>query len=66
MPYVPILLVSLVIMILAYWTAMKSLPTRRKSNAPVKKKFLPSEKFEGYRKGYIFKKGNLGLGYYFD
>ena len=66
MPYAPILLVSLVIMILAHWMAMKSLPTKQKSYALVKKKFIPAEKFEGYRKGYIFKKGNLGLGYYFD
>ena len=28
--------------------------------------FEPSDTFKGYKNGYVFKKGNRGLGYYLD
>ena len=40
-----------------------------KVNKPTKKvrfQFLPSEKFTGAKKGYIFKMDKNGLGYYID
>ena len=29
-------------------------------------KFMPTESFEGSRFGFMFKKGAMGLGYYYD
>ena len=29
-------------------------------------KFIPSAKFEGKKEGYVFKKNDLGIGYYLD
>ena len=40
------------------------------STNPVKKlnfvEFEPSDTFKGHKNGYVFKKGNRGLGYYLD
>merc|ERR1711966_503078 len=37
-----------------------------KSAAEEKHDFIPAKKFDGAKKGYVFKKSNLGVGYYKD
>ena len=38
----------------------------RSSSTFLKKAFIPSARYDGSRKGYVFKKGDKGLGYYVD
>lgn len=67
MQYVPVFL-FFIIALLAYWVTMKSFPAvpKKKNRTLNKNAFLSKTKFEGHRVGYVFKNGNLGLGYYVD
>lgn len=37
-----------------------------KSASLIRENFISSEKFAGYKKGYVFKNDSQGLGYYID
>lgn len=66
MQYVPVFL-FFIIALLAYWVTMKSFPdVPKKKNKTPKSEFVSKSKFEGHKVGYVFKNGNLGLGYYVD
>ena len=65
MQYAPIFL-FLIIMLLAYWVTMKSIIVPPKNSSSSNVDFIPSLNFKGYKRGYVFKKGNLGIGYYKD
>ena len=60
------------IALLAYWNFVKSLSVRKShkkrnnTSSAMKVNFIATLKFEGHKVGYVFKKGNLGLGYYVD
>ena len=68
MQYAPIFLVFLIITFLAYWVTMKSIivPPKKRKKETTTSNFIPKQKFTGHKHGYVFKKGNLGLGYYKD
>lgn len=74
MQYAPVFL-FFIIALLAYWVTMKSfsdVPKRKFPDVPKRKnktpksEFVSKSKFEGHKVGYVFKNGNLGLGYYVD
>jgi ribosome biogenesis protein UTP30 len=46
-------------------TSKKQLETKEKSET-TNDKFIPSKKFQGAKKGYVFKKDKNGIGYYVD
>jgi hypothetical protein len=46
---------------------MKNIPTVDISKANFTQSyFIPSDSFQGYKQGYVFKMGDEGLGYYID
>jgi hypothetical protein len=56
-------LVGIVIYYMKYKEGFKETQVDKPSK---NEKFIPSDKFNGAKKGYIFKNDKLGLGYYID
>ena len=54
-----------IVLFILFLLHMQPKDTYFSANA-VEKSFIPSSKFAGYKKGYVFKKDKLGIGYYKD
>ena len=54
--------VFLILLVLYYYYNVNT----KKESSVVLKDFIPSSKFNGYKKGYVFKNCLQGLGYYRD
>lgn len=52
----------LILLVLYYYYIVNT----KKESSVVLKHFIPSSKFNGYKKGYVFKNCSQGLGYYKD
>lgn len=65
MQYVPLLL-FFIITLVAYWISMNSFTMTSKNKDKKNYNFIPKLKFEGYKVGYVFKRADMGLGYYKD
>ena len=62
-----ILFIVIGIIILAYYFYTQTISKKQKIEPMIEKKsFIPSDKFIGEKKGYIFKNCSEGLGYYID
>lgn len=62
-----ILFIVIGIIILAYYFYTQTISKKQNIEPMIEKKpFIPSDKFTGEKKGYIFKNCSEGLGYYID
>lgn len=59
------LLIIVVLLAIFMYYCYYNFITKKESLAN-QKNFLPSNKFSGYKKGYVFKNCSMGLGYYKD
>lgn len=55
--------IFLILLVLYYYYNVN---TKKEKSSVVLKDFIPSNKFNGYKKGYVFKNCSQGLGYYKD
>ena len=59
-------LVGLAVLVGIYFYFQKTEKIQEKDDSPDKLNFYASDKFDGAIDGYVFKMGDMGLGYYLD
>jgi len=60
------IIIVIVFVLLYFFKTTENMVPERKEKKNERKEFIPSKKFIGAKKGYVFKRDSKGLAYYYD